>query len=139
LIILDTNVLSALMLREPHLEIASWMDRQARTSVWTTSITVFEIRCGLEAMPAGLRRTEREKAFELLLEEKLENRVLSFDNSAAEEAAFLMISRRRTGRVGDMRDTMIGGIALAQRATLATGNVQHFNDLVVPVIDPWNP
>ena len=33
---------------------------------------------------------------------------------------------------------MIAGIALAQRATLATRNVRHFADLSVPVVDPWS-
>jgi hypothetical protein len=33
---------------------------------------------------------------------------------------------------------MIAGIALAQRAPLATRNVRHFDDLSVPVIDPWH-
>jgi len=41
MIILDTNVLSALMLHEPDAAVASWMDGQARTSVWTTSLTIF--------------------------------------------------------------------------------------------------
>jgi toxin FitB len=138
MIVLDTNVLSALMLAEPEIVVASWLDRQPPTSVWTTSITIFEIRYGLAAMPAGRRRTERHALFERLVEEKLERRVLSYDYAAAEEAAALMDKRRRAGRIGELRDTMIGGIALAQRATLATRNVRHFDDLSVPVVDPWS-
>jgi toxin FitB len=137
MIILDTNVLSALMLREPDVVVASWLDRQARTSVWTTAVTIFEIRYGLAAMPAGRRRTERYALFERLVEEQLERRVLSFDHAAAEEAARLMDGRRRVGRPGELRDTMIAGIALAQRATLATRNARHFDDLSVPIVDPW--
>jgi hypothetical protein len=38
-ILLDTNVLSALMRQRPDAEVIHWLDRQARTSVWTTSIT----------------------------------------------------------------------------------------------------
>ncbi|SRR6266508_2634808 len=138
MIILDTNVLSALMLSEHEVVVAAWLDRQARTSVWTTAVTILEIRYGLAAMPAGRRQTERHALFERVVEEKLERRVLSFDHAAAEEAALLMDARRRAGRPGDLRDTMIAGIALAQRATLATRNVRHFDDLSVPVVDPWN-
>ena len=36
----------------------------------------------------------------------------------------------------DLRDTSIAGIALARRATLATRNIRHFDDLVVPVANP---
>jgi predicted nucleic acid-binding protein len=67
----------------------------------------------------------------------MERRVLPFDEAAAEEAALLMGARHRSGRPGELRDTMIASIALAQRATLATRNVRHFDDLDVPVVDPW--
>jgi predicted nucleic acid-binding protein len=137
MIILDTNVLSALMLREVDTEIAAWMDRQPRTSVWTTAVTVFEIHYGLGSMPMGRRRADRELRFQSLIEGKLERRVLSFDHAAAEEAAVLLNSRRQVGRISELRDTMIAGIALAQRATLATRNIRHFDDLNVPVVDPW--
>ena len=76
-------------------------------------------------------------AFERLLEEDLENRVLDFDSAAATEAAVLAAERQRTGRPVDMRDTQIAGIALARRATLATRNVRHFVDLNISVVDPW--
>jgi hypothetical protein len=72
-----------------------------------------------------------------VVEEKLERRVLSFDLVAAEAAAALMEARRRAGRTTDVRDTMIAGIALARRATLATRNERHFDDLEVPVVNPW--
>src|SRR5688572_13930625 len=98
MIILDTNVLSALMLSKPDEVVASWIDGLFRMSIWTTSVTVFEIRYGLAAMPAGRRRSEREALFERVIVEKLERRVLSFDHAAAEEAAILMDARRRTGR-----------------------------------------
>ncbi|HEY2184985.1 MAG TPA: type II toxin-antitoxin system VapC family toxin [Xanthobacteraceae bacterium] len=138
MIILDTNVLSALMIQRPELAVASWIDRQPRTSIWTTSITIFEIRYGLASMLAGRRRTERTLQFERAIEEKLEVRVLPFDQAAAEEAAILMATRQHSGRIGEVRDTMIAGIALSQRATLATRNVKHFDDLSVPVVNPWH-
>jgi hypothetical protein len=137
MIILDTNVLSALMLHEPDPVVAFWIDRQARTSVWTTSLTIFEIRNGLALMPPGRRQQERTSRFERAIDEKLEQRVLPFDQPAAEEAAILMATRQRSGRMGELRDTMIAGIAVAQRATLATRNVRHFDDLSVPVVNPW--
>jgi predicted nucleic acid-binding protein len=136
MIVLDTNVLSAAM----HFEapVVAWLDRQPRTSVWTTAISMLEIRYGLLSMLTGRRRVERETAFARLLEDKLERRVLPFDLDAAEQSAALMEARRRAGRPGETRDTMIAGIALAQRATLATRNIRHFEDLTVPVVDPWH-
>ena len=76
-------------------------------------------------------------ALELLLQEDLEQRVLPFDAAAAAEAASLAAKRQRAGRPVDMRDTQIAGIALACRASIATRNVRHFDDLSVAVFDPW--
>jgi predicted nucleic acid-binding protein len=136
-IILDTNVLSALMRIAPEAQIVRWLDRQPAESIWITAITLFETRLGLALLPKGRRRQSLELAFDRLLEEDLENRVLDFDSAAATEAAVLAAARQRAGRSVDMRDTQIAGIALARRATLATRNVRHFQDLSVTVIDPW--
>lgn len=138
MIILDTNVLSALMRSAPDLAVVAWLDRQAPESLWITSITLFETRFGLALLPSGRRRRALERSFTLLLEEDLENRVLDFDAGAATAAATLAAARQRAGRPADMRDTQIAGIAIARRATLATRNVRHFPDLTVPVVDPWD-
>jgi toxin FitB len=72
-----------------------------------------------------------------LLVEHLEGRVLDFDTAAADAAADLAAARQRAGRPVDVRDTLIAGIVIARRATLATRNVKHFADLSVSVVDPW--
>lgn len=137
MIILDTNVLSALMRTTPEAKVVQWLDHQAAESIWITSITLFETRLGLALLPKGRRRQSLEVAFDRLLEEDLQNRVLDFDSAAATEAAAIAATRQKSGRPIDMRDTQIAGIALARRATVATRNVRHFQDLSVAVIDPW--
>lgn len=137
MIILDTNILSALMQAAPEPKVVTWLDQQPSESVWITSITVFETRLGLALLAAGRRRQTLETAFTQLLEEDLENRVLPFDDAAANEAAALAAQRQRAGRPVDFRDTQIAGIALARRATLVTRNVRHFADLAIQVLNPW--
>ena len=137
MILLDTNVLSALMRQRPDAEVIHWLDRQPRTSVWTTSVTVLEIRFGLQVMTTGKRRSLLIAAFERLLAELIQQRIAPFDGEAAQRAADLMATRQKKGRSGELRDGMIAGIALASHATLATRNVKHFDDLSVSVINPW--
>lgn len=136
MIILDTNVLSALMQRTPEAKVLAWIDRQPRTSIWTTAITVLEIRFGLQVMAAGKRRESLIQEFDTLLE-KIENRVAPFDHAAARQAGDLMAARHKRGRPGDLRDTMIASIVLVQHATLATRNTAHFED-VSAVVNPWS-
>lgn len=88
-------------------------------------------------MPVGRRRIALAQAFETVLTDKIGRRIASFDATAAQEAADLMVARHRRGRPGELRDTMIAGIVLACRSTLATRNTSHFDDLPVPVINPW--
>ena len=49
MIILDTNVLSALMQQLPDPQVVVWLDQQPGESVWLTSITVFVARAKSEA------------------------------------------------------------------------------------------
>jgi predicted nucleic acid-binding protein len=136
-IILDTNVLSALMQQPSNPEVIAWLDDQPAESIWITSITLFEARYGLNLLPEGQRKATLQERFEALLSEDFENRVLLLDANAATEAAALAASRKARGRPVDMRDTFIAGIAMARRATLATRNVRHFEDLTVSVLNPW--
>jgi predicted nucleic acid-binding protein len=137
-IVLDTNVLSALMRTSPEAVVVEWLDRQSADSVWLTSVTVFEARFGLALLPKGRRRRALERAFDRVLTEDLSSRVLAFDEIAAVMAAQLAADRQRAGRVVDLRDTLIAGIAQARRATIATRNTRHFEGLDVPVVDPWH-
>jgi predicted nucleic acid-binding protein len=137
MILLDTNVLSELMKKAPDARVIEWLDRQPRSSIWTTSVTILEIRFGLQILPTGKRRELLIEAFEVALMHKIERRVAAFDLAAAREAADLMGTRQKAGRPGELRDTMIAGIALATKARLATGNTRHFENLRVRVINPW--
>jgi predicted nucleic acid-binding protein len=137
MIILDTNVLSALMRRIPDNHVIAWLDKQPRTSIWTTSVTILEIRFGLQTMPVGKRRAALMRTFETVLADKIGRRIAPFDMAAAQQAGDLMAVRYKQGRPGEMRDTMIAGIVLACHTTLATRNTSHFEDLSLPVINPW--
>ena len=126
------------MLDRPPLAVAEWLDGQPHLSVWTTSISVFEVRFGLSSMPAGRRQAQRIETFERILTDVIEQRIAHFDGAAAERAAELAADRRKMGRPGEFRDTMIAGIVLASHATLATRNVKHFDDIAAPVVNPWD-
>jgi len=137
-IIIDTNVISALMSEVPERIVVEWLDRQAAESIWITTITLFEARLGIALLPKGKRRQNLAAAFDKLMIEDLEGRVLDFDQPAAEAAAELAAGRQRQGKTVDMRDTQIAGIVMARRAEFATRNVKHFSDLNVAVINPWD-
>ena len=125
------------MQQAPDPSVVNWLDHQPAESVWITTVTLFEARLGLALLPAGRRRKALEAAFNQLLLEDLEGRVLDFDRPSAEAAATLAAERQRKGRAVDIRDTQIAGIVIARRAKLVTRNIKHFSDLNVEVVNPW--
>jgi toxin FitB len=125
------------MRRVPEPPVVEWLDRQPAESVWITSITLFEVQFGLALLPSGRRRQALRAAFEKLLVEDLEGRILDFDRPAAEAAAALAATRQRSGQSIDIRDTQIAGIVLARRAKFATRNIKHFSDLTIEIMNPW--
>jgi predicted nucleic acid-binding protein len=137
-IILDTNVLSALMRDRPEPVVIDWLDAQPAESIWTTAITVLEVRTGLEMMRAGRRRTQLEAAFARLVDDDLGRRVLAFDTAAADAAGVVVAAAQRRGRPVEIRDGQIAGIAIARRATLSTRNIRHFEGLKIKLVDPWD-
>jgi len=125
------------MQRRPEPAVVEWLDAQAATSVFITSMTLFESRYGVSLLANGRRKTSLQERLDLLIGEDLEYRILTFDPQAAECAARLAAERKRSGQPVDIRDTLIAGIVIANGAMLATRNTRHFSDLPVPVVDPW--
>jgi predicted nucleic acid-binding protein len=136
LIILDTNVLSALMQEVPERRVVGWVDRQPQGSIWTTAITVLEIQAGLRLIPMGEERAEASQKFERLLD-SIFHRIAVFGEEAARKSANLAALQQKKGHAGDLRDCLIAGIVLAHNATLATRNVTYFSDIAARVVNPW--
>jgi len=137
MILLDTNVISEFMIAKPDERVVQWLNRQPRSSVWTTSVNVFEIRYGLQTMPSGRRQTILEANFEEILRIIFSGQILAFDAASAGEAARLQANGKKQGRLQDGRDTMIAGIVVANHAKLATRNVKHFEEIAGAVVNPW--
>ena len=138
MIILDTNVVSALMQPQREPKVIRWADRQPKDQLLITAISVMELRAGVEKLPPGRARRELEKALDWALDDLLEGRVLNFDRRAAYAAARFNAECRRKGKVCEAADVLIAGIAISRRIPIATRNVRHFEELGVRITNPWD-
>ena len=138
MIVLDTNVISELMRRSPDPTVVRWLDGQPTESIWTTSITLFEVRWGLDLIAPGRRRRELEVAFEQLIADDLQGRVQLFDAPAANAAGSIAAKSQRSGHGIEVRDLQIAGIVAARRARLATSNLRHFEGVGIDMVNPWS-
>ncbi len=137
MILLDTNVLSALLRLEREPTVVDWLNTLDETDLCTAAVSVFELRFGIERLPASRRRSKLDADFGIVLAHVIGNRVLPFDRDSAVAAAGLRARRGRSGKTIDVLDTQIAGIAIANECAVATRNVRHFADLAIELIDPW--
>jgi predicted nucleic acid-binding protein len=137
MIVLDTNVISTLMRPEANTPVVNWVDAKRTSDLWTTAVSLMEIRTGLLFMPVGKRREMLTSGFDRLLSGPLRGRMLPFDASSAEHASNVALIQQRRGQNVGIGDIQIAGIALANGAALATRNIKDFYDLDIPLVDPW--
>ena len=137
MILLDTNVISALMRPLDHPVVRDWINRQSRP-LFVSTITIFEIRLGIALLPPGRRAASLQFEFEGAMSDFGEN-ILDFDEDAAEAAALLGARRKASGRNTGLADTLIAGIAISCKASIATRNVKDFADSGCLLLDPFAP
>lgn len=128
---LDTDVLSAVLRREPPLHLIRRLARTPPTEQCTTAVTLGELLYGVarRGSPALAGR-----ARELIASA---GPILSFDEAAAEVYGSMRAGLERDGRRLAEPDLRIAAIALSRDATLVTGNVRHFDRVPGLRIENW--
>ena len=137
MIVLDTNVLSAMMKLEDVPAVADWLDRQAIVALYTTAVSIQELRFGVERLPKGRRRTKLDADLTAVLA-VLAGRLLPLDRAAADTAGRLQAERENAGQPMDLADCLIAGIVAHHKAILATRNTRHFRGLPFTIVNPWH-
>ncbi len=137
MIILDTNVLSAMMQPEPPQEVIRWLADRTAAELYTTAISAAEISQGICLLAEGARRTRLESAAERMFDQVLHNRVLTFDHKAGLHFGRMVAARQKLGRPVQFADAAIAAVAMAHGAEVATRDVRDFEGLGVKLLNPW--
>jgi hypothetical protein len=129
--LVDTNVLSEA--RRGRLEARDWLRSVDPDQVFLSVVTLGEIMKGIS------QKTRSDAAAAISLHRWLEQlrvdharRILPISDEVALEWGRMAAVRPR-----DMADTLIAATAAVHRKILVTRNVADFNDLGVPIVDPW--
>lgn len=96
MIILDTNVISEIIKKQPDEHVANWLRNQDTSNLATTAITVAELLAGICRMPEGKRRKYTDTTVKLALM-TLEDRTFAFDTQAAADYAHILVEREHRG------------------------------------------
>lgn len=136
MIVVDTNVVSEVMRPEPTPVVVNWIRSRAKGELYTTSITLAEIRYGIERLPEGRRKRLMQTTAEQVFA-SFEEQVLPFDAAAALQYAPIASAREQAGAPIDGFDAQIASICRAYQAALATRNLKDFEHTGIDIIDPW--
>jgi predicted nucleic acid-binding protein len=149
--VLDTDVLSNLRKQRKHPAVLRWLQATAASDLCTTVITIAEIQCGIE------RQMSLDPVYGTDTQHWLDGllavggvQVLSLDVPAARLLARMHEAPRlRNFVVPDPKqkkrktpaDLAIAAIAIAEGATVATGNQAHFEEIheSFPLSGLYNP
>lgn len=137
MILLDTNVISEPLRREPEPGVIEWIDAQALETLYLSAITVAELRSGIALLPAGKRRTGLLENLERRVLPLFAGRVLPFDLPCTETYAELIAKAQKAGLAIAAADGFIAATAAANGLAVATRDTSPFEAAGVTVINPW--
>jgi toxin FitB len=134
--LLDTNIISNATKPALSASLVEWMAEQYDDDLFTSSLTIAEIRRGILELPKGNKRDRLEAWFAGSEgpQSLFDGRVLPFDEKAALVWARLMAEGRAAGRPRGDLDMIIAAVAEANECIVVTDNEKHF-----PGIDVLNP
>jgi hypothetical protein len=137
MILLDTNIVSAIMAPGPPPAVIDWLNRQETVALYVSTITLAEIGYGLWVLPEGKRRRSLEDRFEKFVAKGFDQRILGFDRRAARLYPEVMGRRRKLGRPLGILDGQIASIARANDLAIATRNISDFEECGLERINPF--
>ena len=134
MILLDTNVLSAIRKPGRHPQVRAWIRAQREQDLFLSAITVGELERGLELQ----RRSDPVSASQLEFWIRgilgtFSDRIIPFGR---EEARVWGLLSAKSGNPGS--DNQIAATALVHGAVLATRNVRHFVSSGVSLVNPFD-
>jgi toxin FitB len=136
--LLDTNVISELVAKQPNTRVLNWIDTLDANHVFLSVITIGELRKGIEKLPVSARKDTLSDWLTADLVLRFSGRILPLDIDVMLTWGQLTGQLERSGRPLPAIDSLIAALALHHNYTLATRNEADFKDTAVAVINPWN-
>ena len=135
MIILDTNVWSALNRPAQHPKVVEWIAAHA-PEIWLSTIVIAEIRLGLENPQASAKRADLAQWL-ADIEMAHAERTLPFESASAHVFGCLVARRKMEKQETKLLDIQLAAQAIAHECPLATRNVKDFEWTGVKLINPW--
>lgn len=137
MIILDTNVISEISTPAPNHRVKTWFDRQDDKRLFVSTMTIAELRLGVELLPEGKKKRGLWGILEETVIRPFAHRTIAFTSGVANFWPSLMVREQRRGNTLSTADAIIAATALACGAQLATRDTQLLKVKGLPTLNPW--
>ena len=135
--LLDTNVVSELRKKRPDRHVKAWSDAQAADSLFLSSVTLAEIRYGIERQPDPKFRNELTVWLDHRLRPWFAGRILPVDEEVILEWRRMVARGRERSITFSQPDLFIAATAQVHSLVVCTRNEDDFRQTGVPVFNPW--
>jgi len=135
--VLDTNVISELILKQPNKKVVEWLDHLDPNMIYLSVITIGEIRKGIEKLPPSKRREAVKEWLEADLLLRFQGRILEITTDVMLIWGELTGRLEKEGRPITAIDSLIAAIAVQGDYCLVTRNERDFQHTGVRIINPW--
>jgi predicted nucleic acid-binding protein len=136
--LLDTNVLSELRRPRPEPKVIAFVSAQPLDSLYISSVTLAEIRFGIELVTEASRRAELIDWLTHKVRPMFEQRVLSVSEDIMLKWRLLMEDGRKVGHTFSQPDLILAATALEHGLTLVSRDTNDYEKARVPVLNPWH-
>lgn len=133
--LVDTNVYSELVKAKPDAKVVAWL-RSHESELYVSTITIGEIRRGIERLPDGKRKTHL-RAWLQNLCDCMKGRVLGFNTSTAHVWGQLKAQWDKAGISVPSLDSQIAATAQRHSLTVVTRNTKDFEKTGAKVLNPF--
>ena len=135
--LLDTNVVSELRKTNPNPSVKTWSDAQASHMLYLSTVTLAEIRYGIERQQDEALREELRLWLDLELRPWFAGRILTIDEEVLLEWRRMVVSGRPRGVVFSHPDVFIAATARVHGLVVCTRDERGFQSAGVSVLNPW--
>jgi hypothetical protein len=135
--LLDTNILSELRRRRPEPKVIAFIGAQPLDSLYISTVTLAEIRFGIELVADPGRRAELTDWLAHKVRPMFEQRVLPVTEDIMLKWRLLVETGRKAGHTFSQPDLILAATALEHGLTLVTRDTDEYEKPRVPVLNPW--
>ena len=135
--ILDTNVISEAINKQPNLQVMNWLRGMDAQDLYLSVVTVGEIKKGVEKLPESHRKQTIKDWFENDLLIKFDGQILTLDLSIILVWGKLVGELEQQGRKLPALDSLIAATAKYYNYTLVTRNEKDFAGIDITIFNPF--